>query len=104
MTYKASFRGIGEMLSSPEMQAEMHRRADKIAEAARASAPFDPNSTDGTHYRDAFSVTSGVRESPSRRAQAIVRNDDPAAVFVEYGTSHTDAHHTLLHALDAARD
>lgn len=104
MSFRASYKGIGEMLCTPEMQAEMRRRAEKIAEAARADAPYDPRSKDGTHYKDSFAVDSGVQERKTRRAFGRVTNTDPAAFYIEYGTRDTPAHHTLARALDHARD
>ena len=102
--FDASFEGIGEMLCSPEMQAEMRRRAEKVKAAAEAAAPFDPHSKDGTHYKDSFSVDSGVREGKTRRAFGRATNDDPAAFYIEYGTSDTPRHRTLGRALDHAKD
>lgn len=108
MSFHPSFTGLGELLSSPAMQAQMHARAEKIAVQARVTAPVGP-STDGTHYRDAFEVSSGVREQPSRRAYGRVANDSEHAAAVEFGNGRTraqtiDAHHVLGRAIDAARD
>lgn len=108
MTVNLSFSGIGDMLSSPEMQAEMRRRAEKVADAARAAAPVGP-ATDGTHYKDSFEVTVGVRQGESRRAYAEVRNDTEYAAAIEFGNYRTrkktiEAHHVLGIALDAAKD
>lgn len=100
--FKASYDGIGQMLRSTEMQADMRRRAEKIKNAATVDAPYDPASV--THYRDAFSVESGVREGASRRAFGRVTNDDAAAFYIEYGAKTIPAHHTLTRALDAAKD
>lgn len=38
---KLNRAGVGAMLKSPEMAAEMLRRAEAVAAAARASAPVD---------------------------------------------------------------
>jgi hypothetical protein len=107
-TFDASFSGIGELLRSAEMQAAMHGKAERIAEAARATAPVGP-ATDGTHYRDAFEVSSGVREGSSRRAYGQVENTSDHAAAVEFGNFRTraqtiEAHHVLGRALDAAKD
>lgn len=104
MSFHADYHGIGEMLCSPEMQAEMHRRAEKVKAAAEAAAPYDPASKDGTHYKDSFTVESGVREGKTRRAYGRVVNDDPAAFYIEYGTSDTPRYRTLGRALDHAKD
>lgn len=97
-TFNASFRGIGDMLKSPEMQAEMERRARKGEELAVAIAPFDEKSKDGTHYKERFRVEPRPRKD---RACAALVNDDEAAFYVEYGTKHNPAHHVMHKALDA---
>jgi hypothetical protein len=108
VSFNADFRGIGELLRSPEMQAAMHAKAEKIAAAARATAPVGPE-TDGVHYRDAFEVSSGVREGASRRAYGQVENASEHAAAVEFGNFRTrpqtiEAHHVLGRALDAAKE
>jgi hypothetical protein len=103
--FEGDYRGIGEMLCSEEMQAEMHRRADKIAVAAEADAPVGPASDPHRgRYKASFTVGSGVQEGKTRRAYGRVTNDAPEAIYVEYGNKNTDAHHTLGRALDAAKD
>lgn len=102
--FDADFKGIGDMLCSPEMQANMKARADRVAARAEATAPYDPDSKDGTHYRDAFSVESGVTTGKTRRAYGSVVNSDDAAFQIEHGTSKTPKHRTLGRALDAAKD
>lgn len=102
--FQWDYKGAGELLVSEGMQAEMRRRADKVMAAAVADAPYDAKSTDGTHYKDSFEVSSGVREGKTRRAYGRVENTDEAAFYVEYGTRNNPAHHTLLRALDAAKD
>jgi hypothetical protein len=103
--FQADYQGIGEMLCSEEMQAEMHRRAAKIAVAAEADAPIGPASDPHAgRYKAAFKVESGVREGKTRRAYGQVTNDSPEAVYVEYGNKNIHAHHTLGRALDSAKD
>lgn len=102
--FNGSYDGVGEMLCSAAMQAEMRRRAEKMLAAAVADAPYDPTDKDGDHYRDHFSVESGVRQGKTRRAYGRVTNDHVAALSIEFGTSDTPAHHTLTRALDAAKD
>lgn len=87
--------GIGAMLRSTAMQAEMRRRAERGKEFAESVAPYDPHNE--THYRDAFRVEDRPRHD---RACAALVNDDGAAFYIEYGTSKTEAHHTLTRALD----
>jgi len=102
--FDADYGGIGDMLCSPEMQADMRARAERVAARAQATAPYDADSKDGTHYRDAFSVESGVTAGKSRRAYGSVTNDDGAAFQIEHGTKKTPKHRTLGKALDAAKD
>jgi len=103
--FKPNHAGLGELLNSDGVEAEMVRRAAAVMAAAEASAPFDPASKGGTHYRDAFRVEhrkhGGIHND---RAEASVVNDDDAAVYIEYGTGSTPKHRTLGHAIDAARD
>lgn len=94
--FRASYSGIGELARSLQMEAEMRRRAEKIAVFARATAPRDTGD-----YASRFEVDSGVRTD---RAYGSVTNTHPAAFQIEYGTSDTPAHHTLTAAMQAARD
>lgn len=106
-TFNASYEGIGQMLRSPEMQAAMHRLAEKVAARAVLLAPFDPDDPDGQHYKDAFEVSSGVREpTPTSKARAYgrVTNTDSAARFVEFGTKNNPRHRVLGRALDAIKE
>jgi regulator of protease activity HflC (stomatin/prohibitin superfamily) len=102
--FRPNHAGIGEMLNRPAMVRHMQARANKIAAAARQAAPFDPNSKDGTHYKDSFTVSAqalgGIHHD---RAEAKVTNDDAAAFYIEYGTRKTTRHRTLGKAIDAAR-
>jgi len=107
--FDPSYVGLGELLVSPEMQAAMHDKAAKIADAARATSPIGPLSdAEKTHYVDSFTVSSGVQEGKTRRAYGEVENDSPHAAAVEFGNGRTraktiDAHYTLTRAIDAAR-
>lgn len=91
-----NYRGIGEMLRSDFMQAEMERRAGRGKEFAEATAPYDEH--DGTHYKDQFHVEARPRRD---RACAALVNDDPASFQIEKGTRYTPAHHTLTRSMDA---
>jgi len=104
--FRGDYDGIGRMLRSEEMQLAMADRAERIAEAARADAPVDETGPHPGRYRDSFEVTHFVRvlSGGDRRACGRVTNTAPEAVFVEFGSKNNDAHHTLLHAIDAARD
>lgn len=105
--FKLDYAAFGEhVLRSDFMREAMEGYAEKAKAAAEADAPFDADSRDGTHYKDSFRVESrNVGGVHKNRAEALLINDDPAAVFVEFGNGKTNAaHHTLTRALDAARD
>jgi hypothetical protein len=103
------------VLNAPFMEVEMRRRAELVKAHAEAHAPYDADDSDGQHYRDAFEVSSGRHGGAKKdRAYGRVTNDDPAAVFVEYGRpAGVDKngkpypaqarHRTLGNALDAAK-
>lgn len=103
-TYKPSYRGIGELLTSEFMQAEMLRRAEKVKAAAEAIAPDAPPY--GVGYKYEFKVEGGIKESKkgTKRAVGRVTNDSEHAIWVEYGGQQTPAHRTLGRALNAAKD
>jgi hypothetical protein len=102
-TYRLDPVAFREHVLNAEFMVEhMRASAEKAKAFAEAIAPFDPDSSDGTHYRDAFRVATrrdgGLHGD---RAEATLWNDDPAAVYVEFGTERTEAHHVLTRALDA---
>jgi HK97 gp10 family phage protein len=99
-TFRASYRGIGQMIRAPWMQAEMRRRAEKVKATAEATAPVETGD-----YKNSFTLSSGARGGIRRdRAYGRVTNTSGHAVFVEYGTSAQPARHTLRNALRAAGD
>lgn len=106
-TFRADFGGIGQMLTSPWMRAEMERRAKAVEELARADAPVDETGPHPGQYRDSIQMRTFVRERPARggvgrRVVARVEATAPESFIVEYGTRRQEAHHTLGRALDAA--
>lgn len=106
MAYVHDYDAFGELVLREDwMLAEMTERAEKVKTLAEAIAPFDPEDKKSLHYKEAFRVeTSTHGGAHSDRAEAKVVNDDPIAVYVEYGTRNNPAHHTLTRALDAAGD
>jgi hypothetical protein len=105
MAFRWDYKGGGEMLTMPGMQAEMRRRAENVQAAAEASAPVYRRGADAGRYKRSFTTTSGVRDrGRSRRAFGRVTNDAPEALYVEYGNRNTPRHRTLGRALDAAKD
>lgn len=89
--------GIRELLRSAAVQAEMHRRAEKVADRARDIAPVGPDSRTG--QVGAYRGSIEVQDDPSRgRARAKVVATDWKAHILE-------AEHRILgRALDAAGD
>lgn len=82
--------GMRAMLQSSEMAAEMRRRAEAVADQARATAPVVTG-----NYRNSITVETDVTE---QRALARVVADVPYAMDVEARES------TLGRAVDAAGD
>jgi hypothetical protein len=105
VTFKPNHAGIGEMLRSDFMEAEMARRAGKVLAVCEATAPYDPAIDGDVHYRDQFRVEStragGVHKD---RAEATVINDHPASFQIEMGTGDTPKHRTMGRAIDAAKE
>jgi hypothetical protein len=105
VTFKPNYTGIGEMLRSEFMEAEMLRRASKVLAVCEATAPYDPDPDGDVHYRDAFRVESsragGVHKD---RAEAKVVNDHPKSFQIEMGTGDTPKHRTMGKAIDAAKE
>lgn len=96
--YRKSYRGIGEMLTSPFMQAEMARRAELVKAEAIATAPEDTG-----EYKSKFEVESGIQHRKTARAYARVMNTDDKALWLELGTGDTPRFRTLGKALGAAK-
>ena len=80
--------GIKELLKSAEVKAELHRRAERAAAAARASAPVDT----GT-YKASIEVVDEVHKD---RVVSRVVADVGYATTVEANTGN------LARSLDAA--
>lgn len=102
--FKMSTRGVGQLLRSPEMEAEMRRRAELIKSVAESIAPVGgPADPHPGMYKGSFDVTSTSRGGRRKdRATATVRNLAYYARWVEYGTDKVPAHHVLLRAALAA--
>jgi hypothetical protein len=106
--YKPDYNGIGDMLRSAEMQAHMRERAEKIAEAARASSPVGPpGDPHEGNYASSWEVSSGVRHGQTSRAYGRVENNVDYAAKIEYGDKvgrgHREGQHILGKSIDAAR-
>lgn len=114
-----------EVLQAPFMEAEMRRRAEKVAEQFRATAPVGnpiPEDEGGegdehpTQYRDSAEVTSGPDGGlapPGARAYGRVTVTDEHAMSIEFGhryrrkdgkIARIEGAHTLTKAMGAAGD
>jgi hypothetical protein len=97
--FKMSRKGVGELLRSPMIQAEMLRRAEVIKGVAVAISPVDESSPRPGHYKGSWETDSTSRGGRRRdRAVGYVRNTAYYARWVEYGTERVPAHHVLLRA------
>lgn len=99
-SFKMSKSGVGQLLRSAEVQAEMLRRAEAIKGVAEATSPVgavgDPHPGE---YKASWGTTSTKRGGKRNdRATATVFNTAPHARFVEYGNENYGGHHTLLRA------
>jgi hypothetical protein len=101
--FKMSRKGVGELLRSEMIRADLVRRAHAIEGAAVGLSPVggasDPHPGE---YKSSWSVDSTARGGRRRdRAVAYVRNGAYYARWVEYGTERVPAHHVLLRAAQA---
>jgi hypothetical protein len=96
--FRLNYAGLGGVLRSAEMVAEMARRAELVKAQAEATAPYRASDPD-PHYQDEFSVEvtdhGGVHGD---RAEASVVNSSEHAYLVEF----LNGDRTLGRALDAA--
>ena len=101
--FRMSKKGVGQLLRSPMIQAEMVRRAELIKTVAESIAPVGgPGDPHPGTYKASFYVTSTARGGRRRdRATATVGNRAYYARWVEYGTEKVPAHHVLLRAAQA---
>lgn len=101
--FKMSKKGVGELLRSPMIQADMLHRAERIEDAAISISPVgSPPDPHPGMYKAGFVVTTTTRSGRRRdRATATVANTAPHAAHVEYGTEKVRAHHVLLRAAAA---
>ncbi|MER5584119.1 HK97 gp10 family phage protein [Streptomyces asoensis] len=101
--FKMSRKGVGQLLRSPMIEAEMLRRATVIESVATAISPVGgPGDPHPGQYKASWSVSSTSRGGRRRdRATATVRNSSYYARWVEYGTERVPAHHVALRAAAA---
>lgn len=91
-SYNPSHFGVGEMLRADFMQDAMRVVADEIKARAIALAPVGEEAHDdhAGRYKSSFHTRSHISyTAPGRygggRAEAVVYNNAPEALYVEYG-------------------
>lgn len=94
---RAAFRQ--HLLNAEWMVAEMQQRAERGQAFAESVAPDAPPYGEG--YVASFDVEAGRDGGVHHdRAYATLSNSDDAAVYLEFGTERTEAHHILTRSLD----
>jgi hypothetical protein len=94
IVYVPNHGGIGDMLNSEMMRISMEVIADEIMIRAIVIAPVDTG-----RYKASFHVKSHLNGgATSDRAEAIMYNDAPDALSVEYGKWGNEPYHTIAHA------
>lgn len=104
--FKMKRKGVGELLNSPMIAAEMLRRAEVIRAVAMSISPVGDPAGDPHpgHYKESWKATvqrKGVGRTNKTRPVGVVSNDVYYARWVEYGTEKVPAHHVLLRAAQA---
>ncbi|MGW1015577.1 HK97 gp10 family phage protein [Streptomyces niveus] len=101
--FKMSKKGVGQLLKSRMIQADMLHRAELIEDLAALIAPVgSPPDPHPGLYKGSFEVTTTSRGGRRKdRATATVSNTAPHAAHVEFGTERMQAHHILLRAAQA---
>lgn len=100
--FKMSTRGVGQMLNSPTIAAEMLRRAERIKGVGESISPVggpgDPHP--GQYKRSWYTKVErkAIGRSRKKRPVGVVGNSSYYARWVEWGTEKVHAHHVLLRA------
>lgn len=90
--------GVGEMLRAPFMQDAMRMHAEAIKVRAEAIAPVGhpPDSPYPGRYKASFHVRVRARGGATNdRAEAVVYNDSPEALYVEYANWGNEPYRVL---------
>lgn len=105
--FKMSRKGVGQLLRSPQVEADMLRRANAVMAAAVGISPVGDAARDPHPglYKSSWNVTSTTRGGRRKdRATATVYNTAAHAAHVEFGTERIAAQHVLLRAAQAGGD
>lgn len=100
-TFTPNHAGVGEMLNSDFMQDAMRLVAEEIKVRAEALAPVGqpPDSPHPGRYKASFHVRVHAHGGATAdRAEAIVYNDSPEALYVEYASYGKEPYRTLAMA------
>jgi hypothetical protein len=89
---------FGRILDDPGVTAAAVAVAHQIATVARAIAPKDTG-----EYAAGIGVTVEQVGAKHPRRGAVVTASAPYSAAVEFGNSHTQAHHVLKRAAEAAK-
>ncbi|MFF1341137.1 HK97 gp10 family phage protein [Streptomyces sp. NPDC058290] len=100
--FKMSNRGVGQLLNSPMITAEMLRRAEVIKGVAESISPVGgPGDPHPGQYKLSWYAKverKAVGRSRKKRPVGVVGNKAYYARWVEFGTEKVHAHHVLLRA------
>lgn len=100
--FKMSNRGVGQLLNSPMIEAEVLRRAEVIKAVAESISPVGgPSDPHPGVYKASWYARverKGVGRSNKKRPVGVVGNSAYYARWVEYGTDKVRAHHVLMRA------
>jgi len=103
--FKMSTRGVGQLLNSPMVQAEMLRRAQVVEGVAEAISPVGgPGDPHPGQYKQSWYARverRPVGRSRKKRPVGVVGNSSYYGRWVEWGTDKVHAHHVLLRAAQA---
>jgi hypothetical protein len=90
--FRPDHAAIAALVHEEFVQADLHDRAARVVEVAKANAPVETG-----RYRDSIHAEDGPDGS------VLIVSDVDYAAVVELGTRDRPAHHTIANALDAAR-
>jgi hypothetical protein len=90
---------MGKLLDSDEMRKALEFFANEIKARAEVIAPVDTHSGHPGRYKDSFHVRSHLHGGEKHdRAEAVVYNDAPEAIYVEFAHWGAEPEHILARA------
>lgn len=98
-TFNPDHHGVGRMLRADFMEQAMKVRAEEIKGRAIAIAPIGRDKSHPGRYKASFHVKSHSRGGATNdRAEAVVYNNSPEALYVEYGHRGAEPYRVLARA------